>query len=96
MAHGGQYNNANRFQPFTPPPFGSTVVQSDLSFMEDNNSPFFLHSGNHLSLVFVLRFLTGPNYNTWSWAMMMALNAKNKLKFVDDTFSQPMADDPTV
>ena len=38
---------------------------------------------------------TGSNYNTWSRAMLMALNANNKLRFVDGTLSQPITDDPT-
>ena len=96
MARGGQHNNDNRFQPLTSPTSGSTITQSDQSLMENTNNPFFLHSGDHPGLVLVLHLLTGSNTkNTWSRAMLMALNAKNKLRFVDGTLSQPITDDPT-
>ena len=62
---------------------------------ESTNNPFFLHSGDHLGLVLVLHLLIGSSYNTWSQAMLMALNVKNKLGFVDGTLLQPMTDDPT-
>ncbi|XP_024032616.1 uncharacterized protein LOC112095167, partial [Morus notabilis] len=63
--------------------------------MDNINSPFFLHSGDHPGLALVSHILTGPNYNTWSRAMLMALNAKNKLSFVDDTLLQPHSGDPS-
>ena len=96
MARGGQHNNDDRFQPLTSPTSGSTATQSDQSFMENTNNPFFIHSGDHPGLVLVSHLLTGSNYNTWSRAMLMALNAKNKPRFVDGILSQPMTDNPTV
>ena len=85
MARSGQHNNDNRFQPLTSPTSGSTATQSDQSLMENTNNPFFLHSGDHPGLVLVLHLLIGSNYNTWIRAMLMALNAKNKLGFMDGT-----------
>ncbi|KAA8530921.1 hypothetical protein F0562_005620 [Nyssa sinensis] len=95
MARGGQNNNNNRFQPLTPLSFGSTSAPKQVS-MENLSSPFFLHSDDHPSLVFVSHSLTGSNYNTWSCAMLMALNAKNKLGFVDGSISRPNPNDPAV
>ncbi|KAL6327013.1 hypothetical protein AAG906_013180 [Vitis piasezkii] len=59
-----------------------TATQSNQSLMENTNNPFFLHSGDHPGLVLILHLLTGSSYNTWSRAMLMSLNAKNKLGFV--------------
>ena len=87
MARGG--NNNNRSQPLIPP----SSSQYDPSSMENTHSPFFLHNGDHPGLVLVSHILTGANYNTWSRAMLMALNAKNKLGFVDGTLQQPNQED---
>ncbi|RVW84005.1 hypothetical protein CK203_047294 [Vitis vinifera] len=90
MAHGGQNNNTNRFQPLTPSSSTSTMAHHDSSFSMDSTSIlFFLHRGDHPELVLVSHLLIGPNYNTWGRAMLMALNAKHKLGFVDGSISQP-------
>ncbi|XP_024023054.1 uncharacterized protein LOC112092088 [Morus notabilis] len=94
MARGGNNNTAtnppatnnNHFLPLTPAP--------DLSSIDGANSPFFLHTGDHPGLSLVSHALTGPNYNTWNRAMLMALNAKNKLCFVDGSIPQPPVTDP--
>ncbi|KAJ9679025.1 hypothetical protein PVL29_021059 [Vitis rotundifolia] len=65
MARGGQNNN-------------QVVMSSTFSPMEDLSSPFFLHNGDHPRLILVSHPLHGPNYNTWSRAILMALTAKNK------------------
>ena len=61
--------------------------------MDNSNSPYFLHSGDHLNLALISHPLTGSNYNTWSRAMWMALNAKNKLGFVDGSIPKNAVDD---
>ena len=61
--------------------------------MENTSSPYFLHSGDHPGIALVSHPLAGSNYNAWSRAMWMALNAKNKLGFVDGSIPQPIADD---
>ena len=71
------------------------ATQLDQSLMENINNPFFLHNGDHPGLVLVSHVLIGPNYSTWSRAMLMALNTKNKLEFVDVILLQHMTDDPT-
>ena len=63
--------------PLTPP---STT---------DISSPYFLHSTDHPGSILVSTLLNGDNYPTWKRAMKMALNAKNKLAFVNGTLSKP-------
>ncbi|RVW15251.1 Retrovirus-related Pol polyprotein from transposon TNT 1-94 [Vitis vinifera] len=63
--------------------------------MEDHSSPYFLHNGDHLSLSLVSLSLagSGSNYHSWRRSMVTALNAKNKLGFIDGTISRPAATD---
>ena len=63
--------------------------------MEDHSSPYFLHNGDHPSLSLVSLSLAGfgSNYHSWRRSMVTALNAKNKLGFVDGTISRPAATD---
>ena len=53
------------------------------------SSPYFLHSADHPGAILVSTLLNGDNYPTWKRAMKMALNAKNKLSFIDGTLSKP-------
>ncbi|KAA8547359.1 hypothetical protein F0562_003777 [Nyssa sinensis] len=55
-------------------------------------SPYLLHPSDSPSLTLVNGLLTGNNYPQWQRAMTRALNAKNKLGFVDGTLKCP---DPT-
>ncbi|KAL5570585.1 hypothetical protein UlMin_027160 [Ulmus minor] len=66
---------------------------SSLPSMEDSGSPYYLHNGDHPSLVLVSHPLSGSNYNTWRRSMLMALNAKNKLGFVDGSIPRPLVSD---
>ncbi|XP_075481129.1 uncharacterized protein LOC142521842 [Primulina tabacum] len=61
--------------------------------IEDSSSPYYLHNGDHPGLNLVSHALTGTNYDTWNRALSMALTAKNKLGFVDGSFSRPPTDD---
>ncbi|KAA8517802.1 hypothetical protein F0562_015276 [Nyssa sinensis] len=92
MARSGQNNNNNRFQPLTSPSLSSTSAPEQVS-IENLSSRFFLHSGDHPGLVLVSHSLIGSNFNTWSRVMLIALNAKNKLGFVDGSISQPSPND---
>lgn len=56
-------------------------------------SPFFLHSADHPGLTIVVHTLDGTNYNSWSIAMKISLEAKNKLSFVDGSLPRPSVDD---
>ncbi|KAA8523732.1 hypothetical protein F0562_010155 [Nyssa sinensis] len=55
-------------------------------------SPYLVHPSNSPSLTLVNGLLTGDNYPQWQRAMTRALNAKNKLGFIDGTLQHP---DPT-
>uniref|UniRef100_A0A2N9G6B2 Retrotransposon Copia-like N-terminal domain-containing protein n=1 Tax=Fagus sylvatica TaxID=28930 RepID=A0A2N9G6B2_FAGSY len=57
-------------------------------FMDDSN-PCLLSNGDNPGLSLVTQALTGENYQTWSKSMTMALIAKNKAGFVNDTI-KPM------
>ena len=54
---------------------------------------FHLSNSNHPGLNLVSHPLIESNYNSWSRAITMALIAKNKLSFVDGTFSEISPDD---
>ncbi|XP_062149799.1 uncharacterized protein LOC133858355 [Alnus glutinosa] len=55
----------------------------------DSSSPYYLHHGDSPGSVLVSQLLQGDNYHTWSRSMIMALTAKNKLKFVDGSLKKP-------
>lgn len=73
-----------------------TSSNMNVTSTEYVHSPFLLHNADHPGLILVSHTLTGPNYNTWSRAMIMALNAKNKLGFVDGSIPMPHSTDPLV
>ncbi|XP_021911611.1 uncharacterized protein LOC110825461 [Carica papaya] len=60
---------------------------------DDIHNPFFLHSGDHPGLIVVIHVMNGNNHNTWECAMWIALNAKDKLGFIDGSVSQPNSTD---
>ena len=47
--------------------------------------PYVLHHSDHPGMMLVSKSLNGDNYSTWCRAMMISLNAKSKLGFVDGT-----------
>ncbi|KAK3003105.1 hypothetical protein RJ639_020224 [Escallonia herrerae] len=55
------------------------------------DSPYYLHPFDHPCLVFVTHPLTenGENYFTWRRNMMTALELKNKVGFIDNSFTKP-------
>ncbi|XP_073128299.1 uncharacterized protein [Henckelia pumila] len=67
--------------------------QAQQALMKDLSSPYYLQNGDNPCIILVSHQLTGPNFNTWSRGMTMALIAKNKLSFVDDTIARPISDD---
>ena len=50
---------------------------------ENASSPFFLSSGDNPGVPLVVQHLTEENYNTWSRAILISLDAKTKLGFID-------------
>ena len=76
----------------------STASQSNahhqLSPMEDPRSPFFLHHGESPGAILVTQLLTEDNYPNWTRAMLMTLDVKSKLCFVDGSVTISMAITP--
>ncbi|XP_071729287.1 uncharacterized protein [Rutidosis leptorrhynchoides] len=66
---------------------------------DDHNSPnhpLFLHQQDHPGLILISKKLTGSdNYSSWRRLMMIALNAKNKLKLINGEFTEPEANSGT-
>ena len=80
--------------------FHSSVVCDDASSLpmltesyDSIHTPFFLHSTDHLSLYIVSHTLDGTDYNSWSTAMKISLDASNKIGFVEGSLARPSIDD---
>ncbi|GKB54380.1 cysteine-rich receptor-like protein kinase 8 [Tanacetum coccineum] len=55
-----------------------------------SNHPLFLHQTDHPGLLLISKKLTGSdNYSSWKRSIMIALNAKNKMKLVTGEFPEP-------
>lgn len=63
--------------------------------MDPNQSPLFMHNADHPGLQLISLKLDGSNYDDWNAAMKIALDAKNKIGFVDGTLTRPDTSDPT-
>lgn len=84
----------------TPPPCESTpisppIVPNPSIDYTDLYSPYALTSGDNPGNVIVNEVLNGTNYSTWNIAMYVALDAKNKLAFVDGSLPRPLDTDPS-
>ena len=55
----------------------------------DLSNPYFTHHSDHPGLVLISKPLNGDNYSAWRRVMTLALNAKNKLGFVNGTIKAP-------
>ena len=60
---------------------------------ENTSSPYFLSSGDNLGVSLVIQPLTEENYNTWSRAILISLDAKTKLGFIDGSIPKPQSVD---
>nr|GEV13771.1 cysteine-rich RLK (receptor-like protein kinase) 8 [Tanacetum cinerariifolium] len=94
-------NNVHRNQPppsnnQPPPSNNQSPPSSSQNFNIDINSPnhpLYLHPNDHPGLILISKKLTGSeNYSSWKRSMMIALNAKNKLKIVTGELHEPNAD----
>ena len=56
---------------------------------ENTSSPYFLSSGDNPSVSLVVQPLIEENYNTWSRAILISLDAKTKLGFIDGSIPKP-------
>ncbi|XP_019092140.1 PREDICTED: uncharacterized protein LOC109129045 [Camelina sativa] len=70
----------------------STTISEEIESYSNAHSPFFLHASDHPGLSIVSHTLDGSNYNNWSIAMRMSLDAKNKISFVDGSLPRPEID----
>ncbi|GJZ01350.1 cysteine-rich receptor-like protein kinase 8 [Tanacetum coccineum] len=51
------------------------------------NHPLYLHQNDHPGLILISKKLTeSDNYGSWKRSMMIALNAKNKLKITTSEY----------
>ncbi|XP_030936013.1 uncharacterized protein LOC115961119 [Quercus lobata] len=60
---------------------------------ENSSSPYFLSSGDNPGVSLVVQPLTEENYNTWSGAILISLDAKIKLEFIDGSIPKPQSVD---
>ena len=63
--------------------------------MDPTQSPMFMHNADHPGLQLISLRLDGLNYDDWNAAMKIALDAKNKIGFVDGTLTRPDTSEPT-
>ena len=56
----------------------------------DLSNPYFTHHSDHPGLVLIYKSLNGENYLAWKRAMILALNSKNKLGFVNGSIKTPL------
>lgn len=88
--------SSSRAGSLTPVPeasyasFASSVVMNPDSV----HSPLYLHSADHPGMLIVSNKLDGSNYNQWASAMKTALDAKNKIVFVDGSAPRPEEGNP--
>ncbi|XP_019161159.1 PREDICTED: uncharacterized protein LOC109157774 [Ipomoea nil] len=68
--------------------------QSAMQRSDEVDEPMYLHFSENPNLALVSPPLTEINYASWSRAMKIALEVKNKFGFVDGTIVKPGVDDP--
>ncbi|XP_019199436.1 PREDICTED: uncharacterized protein LOC109193086 isoform X2 [Ipomoea nil] len=100
-AAGNQSSPANRSPLRTPPaltPHRNTsipaILRSSDGRSDSLDDPLFLHVNENPSAILVNPPLSTTNYNTWSIAMRMALEIKNKWALVDGSIPVPNSDQP--
>lgn len=54
-----------------------------------SSNPYVIHHSDSPSTVLVTPHLTGDNYGSWCRALTMALRAKSKYYFVDESLPKP-------
>ena len=60
---------------------------------QNASSPFFLSSGDNPGVSLVVQHLAEENYYTWSRAVLISLDAKTKLWFIDGSIPKPLSID---
>jgi LTR polyprotein gag-polypeptide-like protein len=79
--------DTNSTQTQTPTNLSHTPVHSDPT--QDPSSPYYLHPSESASTRLVSTVFDGTSFSDWKRSMVIGLNAKNKMCFVDG--SLPMS-----
>lgn len=58
---------------------------------ENSSSPHFLSNSDNPSVSLVVQHFTEENYSTWSRAILIALDAKSKIGFIDGSLLKPQS-----
>lgn len=56
---------------------------------ENSSSPYYLSNSDNASVSLVVQHLTEENYSTWSRVVLIALDAKTKIRFIDGSIPKP-------
>ena len=56
---------------------------------ENASSPYYLSSSDNLGMSLVVQHLTEENYSTWSRVVLISLDAKTKIGFIDGSIPKP-------
>ncbi|XP_045832254.1 uncharacterized protein LOC123923607 [Trifolium pratense] len=72
---------------------GGQATLQNKGYQNDTLNPYFMHPNENPGNVLVTPLLSGPNYHTWSRAMMVALRSKHKLHFINGALPRPLDED---
>ena len=72
----------------------SSLALSAVMNPDSVHSPLFLHHADHPGLIIISVQLDGSNYGQWNSAMKIALDAKNKIAFIDNSLPRPDVGNP--
>ena len=56
---------------------------------QNSSSPYFLSNSDNPGVSLVVQHLTEENYSTWSRVVLIALDAKSKIAFIDGSLLKP-------
>lgn len=83
-------NPANIANPVNLRPSNSSSVDPPRFHGDQYDNPYSLHNNDHAGLVLVSdRLTTASDFHSWRRSVLMALNVRNKLGFIDGTISKP-------
>lgn len=75
--------------PEQSPPASPDSPRYDELSPDNIHSPYYLTNVDNTGLSIISEPLDGSNYDNWSIAMKIALDAKNKLAFIDGSIVRP-------
>ena len=67
----------------------SSVSVPTLQPWENTSSPYYLSSSDNPGMSLVVQHLTEEKYSTWSRAVLISLDAKTKIGFIDGSIPKP-------